>query len=44
MKDLKKFLQRVAAIVRGSMTGRADELGRLLDPAETVEARTLFCG
>lgn len=42
MKDLARFLQRVATIVRGAMTGRADEFGRLLDPTETVEPRTVL--
>lgn len=44
MKNLNAFLLRVATIVRRSMTGRADEFGRLLDPTETVEPRAMFCG
>jgi hypothetical protein len=43
MKNLSAFLQRVATIARGGMTGRADELLRLLDPADTAEPRDLFC-
>lgn len=43
MKDLRKFLERVCAIVGGSMTGRAEDFLRLLDPAETVEPGALFC-
>lgn len=43
MRDMALFLQRVCGILRGDMNGRADEFLRLLDPAETIEPRALFC-
>ena len=43
MKDLRKFLERVSAMLGGTMTGRADDFLRLFDPTETVEPHQLFC-